>query len=171
MIQRKQSLYTLIVIILFAVLFFTNLAKVTFVTDNANLLKAIGGDEGVVQLTIFKYYPLLILASLVIIVSAVCIASFKKMALQLRLSIVNIVLILGFIGFEIFAILRTFNIESNVQSTAGLSKFMSEGSQLVFNNQLGVTAVAPLLALIAAFMAFKGVSRDIFSINSFNRMR
>lgn len=171
MIQRKQTLYSLAVIILFAIMFFVDIAKVTFTTDNATLLKAIGGADGVASLNTLNYYPLTILASLIIIVAVVCIASYKKMALQLRMSIVNLVLILGFIVMEVIAVYRTFNMESNAESTAGLGKFIAESSELLFNNQLGIAAALPLVALIAAYMAFRGISSDIFKLSSFNRMR
>ncbi len=143
MIQRKQTLYLIVVIALYAALFFMDMA----IADNRG--KDFASEP--VVMTLYSDKPLMILAGLVIAISLVSIFSFKRLALQLRMTVVNMVMALGFIIMEGYVIYQLYQLE---------------GNKLIL-----VAAFFPIVALIAAYLAFKGVSRDIFRLRSYNRMR
>lgn len=143
MIQRKQTVYLFFVIVLFVISFFTNIASAT------------SGGNSVYSISTLSLYPLTIFSSLSILASIGAIFTFKKTNLQLRLSIVNMVMICGFIIFEIFSIYRFFNNEEMALAEKGI----------------GVASFFPVVALIFAFLAFRGISSDIFLLRSYNRMR
>ncbi len=145
MIQRKQTLYLILVIASFVALFFMKLASSVGIDGD--------GAKQLYDIMIMDYYPLLVLASLVVIMSVITILSFKKAVLQLRMAVVTMILTGGFIIVETYTLYHFMQIESTAEKG------------------LAVAAFFPLVAVCAAFMAFKGISRDIFITRSYNRMR
>ncbi len=145
MIQRRQTLYLLIVVAIFATLFFIDFVTITTIGSSAEAIESTFG--------VLDYYPLIVLAGLIIAVSATAIFAFKNMALQLRMSVVNLILVIGFIGMEAYHLFPLFDSDIEGVRKVGFASFM------------------PLAALLLAFFAFKGISRDIFRLRSYNRMR
>ena len=157
MLQRKQTLFLIIVIAFFTPLFFMNLASCEIFGlkgDKMMFISALKSTDGQ------SVYPLTILLSLIVAISAITIGLFKKHALQLRLSIVLIVLICGFMVLEGYNIYTFYD---NLDSFIG--KIPS------FNSSMGVAAFFPIPALVFAYMAFKGIAHDMFILRSFDKMR
>lgn len=152
MIQRKQTIFLFLIIALFVSMFFLNLVTL----ERFDVATGLWNVESTIS--VLDLYPLAILSTIIILLSGVTIFMYKKSSLQLRLSIINIVLIFGYIGIEIYSIVRIYS------------------APLVdpenFSYSLGyITAFLPVPAAVLAFMAFKGVARDIFLLRSFDRMR
>ncbi len=139
MIQRKQTLYLLVVIALYVSLFFMDIASVK------------SADGVLFNLSLFSDIPFMVLSILVLVVSLAALLTYKKLALQLRLSIVNIVLNVGFMAMEGYVLYKLSTVDGEMA--------------------LHVAAFLPIAATIFAFLAFKGVSKDIFRLRSYNRMR
>lgn len=151
MIQRKQTLFLIFVIALFVPLFFMDLAAYEYFG-----LPEVG--DKIYTISTLSLYPLAILASLVVLLSGVTIFMYKKTSLQLRLSIINIVIIFGYIGIEAYSIYRFYN--------SPIAEGVTEGNFMV-----RAAAFFALPALVFAFLSFKGIAKDIFLLRSFNRMR
>lgn len=149
MIQRKQTLFLIVIIALFVSMFFMNLVTRECVGQTP-------AEDATYSISVASLYPLTVLASLIVIISAVTIGLFKKASLQLRLTVFNIILIFGFIGFEIYSLYRFYQAPIVTQTS---------------NDIIGMAAFFPLLALLFAFLAFRGIAQDIFLLRSFNRMR
>ena len=159
MLQRKQTLFLIIVIALFTPLFFMNLASYEFLGFKAE-------GDGLLSISALKatngqtVYPLTILLSLIVSLSAITIGLFKKSALQLRLSIMLIILIIGFMILEGYTIYEFYDKTNSI-----IGKVPS------FNSTVGIASLIPIPALFFAYMAFKGIARDMFILRSFNKMR
>lgn len=143
MIQRKQTVYLFFVIVLFVIMFFSKIATGSLINNQTY------------SITTLSLYPLIIFASLSILLSIGAIATFKKSTLQLRLSIVNMVMICGFIIMEAHSIYRFFNIDIIALT----------------EKKIEIAGFLPVVALVFAFLAFKGIYRDILLIRSYDRMR
>lgn len=157
MIQRKQTLFIILVLALMIPLYFCNLATFEFFkvqTDNLFTISAVKATSGQ------AVYPLTILLSLIVALSVAIIALFKKNLIQLRLVIMLIVLIFGFIGIEAYTLYKFYG--SMEQFTSLIPSF---------NSKLGIAAFLPLPALFFAYLAFKGIARDLFILRSYNKMR
>lgn len=149
MIQRKQTLFLIIIIALFVSMFFMDLVT-------RECVGATPAEDATYSVSVSSLYPLAALGGLIAVICAVTIGLFKKSSLQLRLTVFNIILILGFIGFEIYSICRFYQAPLEAQQSS---------------NIIGIAAFFPLLSLLFAFLAFRGIAKDIFLLRSFNRMR
>lgn len=138
-------------------LYFFNLATFEFFevqTDNLFTISAVKATSGQ------AVYPLTILLSLIVALSVAIIALFKKNIIQLRLVVMLIVLLIGFMGLEAYSIYKFYG-------------SMEQFTTLVpsFNGKIGIVAFLPLPALLFAYLAFKGIARDMFILRSYNKMR
>lgn len=149
MIQRRQTLFLIFVIAFFVPLFFMDLVTMEVLGNNV-------AEDKIFTISVASVYPLTILASLIVLLSGATIFLYKKSSLQLRFSIINIVLIIGFIVMEIYSLVRFY--QAAFEGTAQ-------------NATIGVASFFALPALIFAFLSFKGIAKDIFILRSFNRMR
>ena len=157
MLQRKQTLFLIIVIALFIPLYFMNMASCELFGlkgDKLMFINALESSDGQV------IYPLTILLSLIVAISAATIVLFKKRALQLRLSIMLMVLICGFMVLEGYSI---YTFYGNMDSFIG--KIPS------FNSAVGIASFFPIPALVFAYLAFKGIAHDMFILRTFDKMR
>lgn len=155
MIQRIQTLYFIITALL-AILFMSG-SFATFNHGNTDLLIAsVNGlnhvplQEGARKLVTMM--PLLILSAVIALLSIIVIFFFRKRKLQLKITFILILLIVLFIACFIFVILRVQN-NYNVTLMIGYKLFI------------------PLLMLIAAIMAYRGIKKDEELIKSYDRMR
>lgn len=101
----------------------------------------------------FVYHGILNL--LCVILPLFSIFMFKKRTLQLRMTIVGGILILGLIGFEVIGIYR-------LNEMFAMSPYLVNHSLIV---------VAPLFALGSTFLAYKGILHDILLLRSTDRIR
>ena len=109
MIQRLQSLYLLISLIIIESLFFVPIGEVVVEAQNYKLLfngffQIIDGSMEMVQQTI----SLMILIPLVGLLNLVALFLYKKRTLQLRITMYNTILMFGLSGMSAFILYRAF---------------------------------------------------------------
>ena len=149
MIQRKQSLYLLMAVILLIFNLFNPFIKTELVYFDAFKLTYSGADT---MLNI-STYPLGIYLIIVILLHLFTIFLFKNRRIQMRFTILSLLLALGFYGLLLFY------------------HFMSKGNIPLNFNMYSFGLVSPLLAAIFDFMAYGGIKRDEKLIRDAERLR
>lgn len=156
MIQRKQSLYLLIVALLMSVLCFVPLAKILLM-----------GQEIAVTSLGIKYTVMgrshcesniymIILLSISIILPLVTIFLYKKRWLQVRLCMMEMVFLLG---MQIYIILYIYKSYQTVKDS------------MLDRMVLSVVDIIPIAAIIFTYLALRGVAKDIALLKSVDRIR
>lgn len=151
MIQRKQTLYLLIAILL---LVFCLCNKIVSIST-----AAIGQDAVLYNIALvdmngvysFKYIPLFIILAVAIIVMLVTIFSYKKRKLQIKLCYTSIILLFAWI-------LTASLYYADLSETGELHGF-------------SVTAVFPVIAIILNVMASSAVKADEMLVRAADRIR
>ncbi|HBT85590.1 MAG: DUF4293 domain-containing protein [Fermentimonas sp.] len=87
------------------------------------------------------------------ILALITIFLYKKRMLQIRLSIFNIILMIGFYLFFGFIFYKVFSVE-----------------ELVFN-KIGIGLIMPLIAIILTILAIRKIGADEALVQSLNRLR
>lgn len=150
MIQRIQTLFLVISTALLSLLFLFPLSEFSDENNqvfNFNVFGIFADNEEVIS-TI----PLLILLSIVILISLVTIFSFKNRSLQMRLSVFNILVLIGFIGLFAFYIFNTAeNINANIHYT--------------------IFSVMPVISIILIYLALRAIKKDDELVRSADRIR
>ncbi len=162
MIQRLQTLYLLIVFILCIVSLFSTIAGFN------------AGGEEVATFTNFSFYALKepfttvetsgpwalgVIQIVVAILSLVTIIMFTKRVKQMRLTVFNIILLIGYcITYAFFAWLYQ-------------QKLNEVQSQWDVDFQLKLTAIYPLVSVILCILAFRGIRKDEKLVRSLERIR
>lgn len=152
MIQRIQSLYLLLVIIVLSMMFFfpwmifeTEQGGFTFVFSG--LKKGLEGGE-----LIINAIPISVLLGLVIVLNLFCVLSYKKRPLQLRLTVFNMILLVGVYIMIIIYRYLSFDIEINA-------------------THYSFPLLLPVIALILTFMANRAIKKDEDLVRSVDRIR
>jgi 4-amino-4-deoxy-L-arabinose transferase-like glycosyltransferase len=152
MIQRVQSVYLFLALLLMASLFFYPLANFSTKAGDVILdvvaLKSF--DGGVV--TEMEAYPLAILAGISVLLVAVVIFLFKKRSLQARLAVITMVMMAGMAGMIYLYI------------------SMSE-EKLGVSAQYTIVDIFPLIAIILVFLARRRIRLDEALVKSYDRIR
>lgn len=153
MIQRIQTLYLLIAVTLLGLMavlpiaeYFAQASEVVYKLG----FSGIKTEEGIISS--FSVLPYSILIGLSWLVILVTIFLFKKRMAQIRLTIFNIVLLLGLQGLAFYYI-----------SAAKTELEASYSFQLPF--------VFPIVAAILSFLALRAIAKDEALIRSLNRLR
>ena len=162
MIQRLQTLYLLIVIIL----------SIVSLCSTIGLYNA--GGEPVAEFSNFTFNPIVepftqmqaagpwalgVILIAVIAIAAFTIVIFHKRVLQMRLTIFNMILLVGYILTYAFFTWVYQQKLSEIQAP-----FLPEF-------QLKLNAVYPLVSVILCFLAFRGIRRDEKLVRSLERIR
>ncbi len=146
MIQRIQTVFLFLSVVLTGVLIFVPIA----------LFKV--GDE-IVKLSVLNFenqpnvLPLLILAILMMLVPCVTIFLFKKRELQLKLSSLNVFLNAVFCG-----LIFLFYVDK-------MQEILSVNASYVFG------AYVPLINMVLSVLAMRWIRKDIELIKSVDRLR
>ena len=154
MIQRIQSIYLLLALIALTVLFFFPIAEL-FVDGN---MMSVFRYRGLFELKDGKEimaiaaYPLAILLSINMLLGLITIFKFKNRKFQMRLCLINILLLLGSLVLIAYMLLVSF---ANLQAALHY-KFAS---------------LMPIIAIIFSFLAYKGIQKDEKLIKSIDRIR
>jgi hypothetical protein len=154
MIQRIQSLYLLLASVAVGLVFFFPLAKLvvneefifTFMYRGLYQVNADGVDLAVASM------PLAALFTIILLINLITIFLYKKRGLQMRLCIINILLMLGSIGVVFYYISAAFSEYEAVVS-------------------YGISFIMPLIAAILTYMAYRGVRKDELLVISMDRIR
>ncbi|MDO9341742.1 MAG: DUF4293 domain-containing protein [Bacteroidales bacterium] len=155
MIQRIQSLYLLLTTLLS--LLFLKGSFLNFIDKSGSVIKITFG--GIIKDTgeqgfevVEKLLPLTALIILIPAISLVIIFIFKNRKIQLWLALSVIILIVGFIFVSIF------------YSWFVITEY---GTEIV----PGFKMVIPVLILIFAILAYRGIRKDDRLIKSYDRLR
>lgn len=133
-------------------MFFVPFAELKDFQENLLSFDVIGvrliGETGYLFLT----YHLIIIVAASIIISLITVIKFKNRVIQIRLSICNIMLLLGFYGMLFFL----------------LNKVKAHFTASLF---YAVPVLFPVLAVILVFLAIRGIRKDIQLLRSYDRIR
>ena len=147
MIQRIQSVYLLFTAILLGLVFFLPIAEIS-ATDTIYRFDIHGIQDG--DKMILNGLPLMIFLALLILVHVVVIFLFKKRLLQVRLLIMNIILLLGL--FSVFFWYGYLGIKGG-----------STGFTL--------TIAIPVVGIILDYLAIRAIAKDEALVRSADRLR
>lgn len=151
MLQRIQTLFLFSSAILMAAVTFTG--NVVFnTTEGAYTFSHLGVIENMSKEIIYPTWPLVILSSLTTLLAFVSILFYKKRMLQIRFSIFNLVLIVGYIPMLIYYI---FDITKELSASATYQ----------------VPVVFPVIAAILTFLAIRAIGKDEALVRSLDRIR
>jgi hypothetical protein len=155
MIQRAQSVYLFLVVVLMS--FFLIFPIVNLVTDESvplrlysyGLRKILNGESQQIMSTL----PLLILAIVVSIINLYDIFLFNKRTVQMRLCVYNILLMIGLLLLTFYyfrVVLKSYDIAYH---------------------HFKIAAVIPILCIVLNIMAFSGIRRDELLVKTYERLR
>ena len=152
MIQRIQSLFLLLSAIATGLMTFNPLLNIEATNGEsgilfANAVKSVGAGE-----VILPCSPLLILICLITLISLFTIFIYKKRMLQLRLTVYNMILMVGLVGLGYY--------------------FARQGAnELAGSLKLAKFTIMPLIAFIFSLLAWRGVRRDYLMLRAVERIR
>jgi len=152
MIQRIQTVYLLIITLLMGSMFFYPYAEL-LAQDNQIYSYSfnglfLDGNESVY----FSTIPPLILLSIIVLLSVVSIFLYKKRILQMRLGVINIMLMLGYIGLNYYYI-KSFS------------------NQLTGVISYNIIVIFPLVSAILMYLAIRAIGKDEALVRSLDRIR
>lgn len=151
MLQRIQTIYLFIsVLILSLILFFPvfkfNSGEYVF---NSISIEQISDNK---TIEVVSTLPVLILSIIINLVTLFTIFLFKKRNLQMKFSIISILLIIGL--YILIAVYRFFVIDFDITTTS-----------------YSFTLIIPIISLILIFLAYKGIKKDEELVKSVDRIR
>jgi hypothetical protein len=153
MIQRIQTLYLVLVTVLSGLLLNGGLVTFTGTSELFSLsvlgISIISGND---QVIVENTVPLMILLNLIPLLSLITIFVFKKRNLQLKFTMLILVLII-------------VSIIAGVYYALYVSKKF--GTEIIFN----VKMIFPILSAIFAYLAYRGIRKDEQLVNSYDRLR
>lgn len=154
MLQRIQTVYLLLASIAIGLLFFFPVTELLVNKSFLFLFRYRGLYElkGGAEILSVSSIPLAILLSINLLIAIISIFLFKNRALQMRLCVINIILLLGAVGVIYFYIAIAF------------SKFLAVVHYTVF-------AFMPIIAAILTYLAFRGIRKDELLVRSVDRIR
>lgn len=154
MIQRIQTIYLFLVVLLISFFFFAPFASFVLEADLTvyelsvkGLVRADGSHE-----VVFRAIPLLILVLIVFLVAMVTIFLYKRRVLQIRLCVLNILLLIGLEGMLYYLTHAASN-------------------QLGANTSYSLIMVFPVIAAILTYLALRGIAKDEVLVRSMDRLR
>lgn len=155
MIQRVQSVYMFLVVVLMS--FLLMFPVISFEHQDGSILKFFSyglkrisesGNE-----VILYSFPLLILVLVITILNFINIFLYKKRTMQIRICVFTILLMIGLV-FLCFYYQRYIN--NNVPVT---------------NHTLKLPMVIPLICIIFNLLAIRGIGADELLVRSYDRLR
>jgi len=154
MLQRIQTVYLLLAAIAIGLLFFFPVTELLVNKSFLFLFRYRGLYElkGGAEILSVSSIPLAILFSINLLIAIISIFLFKNRALQMRLCIINILLLIGSVGLMYYYIAVAF------------SHFLAVVHYTVF-------ALNPIIAAILIFLAFRGIRKDELLVRSVDRIR
>ncbi|MCK5823219.1 MAG: DUF4293 domain-containing protein [Bacteroidales bacterium] len=152
MLQRIQSLYLFIVLVLTAVMFFLPFADF-YVTCSKFVFNFSGIINTQTNDLIIRILPIVILLSLIIFICILAIFSFKKRMFQIKLGKINIIFLLALIAIEIVSVFRIKDF------------FKGEDIRFLF------PLILPVISIILILLANRAIKKDENLVRSVDRIR
>lgn len=162
MIQRRQTIFMLLSVIITALLFFTPL--MSFNANGEVMRFTIFGIKNPIETMSFSAtytWPLVVLTILMTVAPLVTIFLYKKRELQVRLCRLNMLVNIIFIG------LVFIYYESDVMSVI----FAVENDIYTFDVAYFIGMAFPLVNLVLEILAIRGIKKDIELLKSVDRLR
>jgi hypothetical protein len=154
MIQRMQTVYLLVVIILISLFYFLPFASFVIDQDMSIFHLSIEGlipDAGG-QKPLLRVIPLIFLLSTIIVLSFTTILLFKRRMHQIRLCVIIIGLLVGLQGLLYYY--------------ASVS-----AHQLGCKASYSLVFIAPVIAVILTYLAIRRIAKDEALVRSSDRLR
>ncbi len=153
MIQRIQTIFLLLAAIVIFLIFKFPLAEVltegVIYTFKYRGIYDISSDKAEL---IIQAIPLAVLYGVVLLISIIDIFLYKNRILQMRLAVLNIILLLGSYALAYYYIFAAFS---------DMEKVINPG----------IASIFPLIAAILTYMAFRGIRKDEKLVKSLDRIR
>ncbi|MFO8233866.1 MAG: DUF4293 domain-containing protein [Bacteroidales bacterium] len=153
MLQRIQTLYLLISLILVALLFFFPFADILSAEGKLYSFHFNGLHYAELNELYIQTIPSIILLIVILLLNIVTIFLFKKRIIQMRIAFINMLLKLGFVGLGYFYV---SNFSSNLEADAVSYKLY---------------AVMPFIAVIFSYLAIRAIGKDEALVRSIDRIR
>jgi hypothetical protein len=153
MIQRIQTLYLLVSLGLILLVFFLPVSELISGNNQLVTFRATGFYDEDTGNLILATIPVIIIISVIICFYIISIFLYKRRMIQLRLCILNIILLTGLIGlfcFHLFFYLKT------VQGV---------------DFKIGISFIIPVIAIILTYLAFRGIRKDEYLVRLADRIR
>jgi len=154
MIQRIQTIYLLAAAFLLAFFFFVPFSTFMVEPQMVKYLFLVSGlsSDGITSESVYSTIPLLILSILVFAMSTITIFLFKKRMIQIRLCIINTILLIGMQGLLYYYVVA-------------VSKLLSTSPQY------GIIFIFPIVSAILSFLALRSIAKDEALVRSLERLR
>ncbi len=155
MIQRAQSIYLFLVVVLIS--FFLIFPIAVLVTDNNASLRLYSYGLIKIQnkesLHLMSTLPVLILAIVISIINFYNIFLFKRRTAQMRLCVYNILLMIGLVFLTIYYF-----------------RFVYKTYHIAYHH-FKIAAILPVLCIALNILAFSGIRRDELLVKTYERLR
>lgn len=153
MIQRIQTLYLFIAFVLMLLLFFFPLAEIFSGEEQLYIFRFDGLYYSSHETVYIQTIPPIILLSVIVAINFISIFLYKRRITQMRISFINMILMLGYAGLVYFYI-REFSDTLD-------SEFVTYKLFDAF----------PFVAAIFTYLAIRAIGRDEALIRSIDRIR
>ena len=152
MIQRIQSVYLFVSLCFMLPMFFLPVAELLLKTGEIFTFNFTGFylNEAGVTTRINTQWSILLFGMLICALNFIIIFLYKSRVLQIRLSIYNILFLIGLTGIIIFTAYNVQNVET-----------VSFRLPIVF----------PVIAVILHYLAFRAIRKDEIMVQALNRLR
>ncbi|MBE9468947.1 MAG: DUF4293 domain-containing protein [Bacteroidetes bacterium] len=152
MIQRIQSLYLFIVLLLITAMFFLPFANFSL-TGNAYCFNYLGIVNLQSNDLLVKILPIVILLILILIIGLFSIFRFKKRKFQIKLGKINIIFLAALVAIEVLSLHRI------------IYYFKAENFKCLF------PLILPVISIILILLANKAIRKDEDLVRSVDRIR
>lgn len=153
MIQRIQTLYLLIALILTGLLYFFPYAEILSIENELYSFHFNGLHYADSEEIYIQTIPSIILLTVIALLNIVTIFLFKKRIIQMRLAFINMLLQLGFAGLVYFYI---NNLSSSLEAEAVSYK---------------LSGAIPFISAILHYLAIRAIGKDEALVRSIDRIR
>lgn len=151
MIQRIQTIYLSLSVVVMSFLFFNHLISIESSSQRGELWLS-GVKNSRTGEYILQSWPLIVLAIIIILIYLIAIFLYKKRELQMRLVVYAIILIFGFIGVGAF--------------------YGIQGADMIQGRiSMEYYSIMPGIAVIFSILAWRGIRRDYLMLKAVDRIR
>ncbi|MDA3909779.1 MAG: DUF4293 domain-containing protein [Bacteroidales bacterium] len=152
MIQRIQTFFLLAAMATLVVLFFIPLGHLIPPNDMVLDFYYNGIESNEFVENAYQTMPLTVLMGITSLLSVIIIFMYKNRILQIRLSGINIFLIIGQTGMFLYY-------------------FFDAAKQIDADKQFNISIVLPIVAIIFLYLAIRGIARDEALVKAADRIR
>ena len=153
MLQRIQTVYLLVALILVGLLAWLPLGEIVSGGEffNFNILGVYNAETGSV---VVKAWPLVALLAVIEILQLLIIFGYKNRVRQMRMAVFNILIMIGFIA------VAWFFVHSSIKELGG------EGGY-----SFNIALAFPIVAAILNYLAIRAIGKDEALVRSIDRIR